>query len=136
MGDTTTSRDDAAPWVALGRLADAVQGLSDGVAAAGRARRRDNITFVVVAVVYFLLLGGLWTVTRQNREIARQNGEISRQIADCTAAGGACYEAGQRRAAAVVAELVRAHVAVAQCYRASKTDAELEKCVIKKVAGG
>lgn len=107
-----------------------------------RARVRMN---AVLMVVVLLAIGGLATIVVQfemdrrqrssiNSELIRQNARTSELIADCTTEGGDCYRKGQARSATAVQGAIRGYLAVAQCQRVTDTDAELERCVARKLA--
>lgn len=116
---------------ALERVADVSRGVRGDVAEANRVRRRDNTVTLVLAAVIVLLLAGALTLTVQNAKIARQNREISRQVADCTTAGGRCYQEGQRRTGEAVADIARMQVLVEVCGSQPGVDtvAEVQRCV-------
>src|SRR5688572_21415762 len=102
-------------------------------------RKRDRVTHAVGVVVCLLLLVVL-AVAWQNQRIGRQNAEISNQIADCTTAGGVCYEQGRERTGAAINELVRANMAVHECVDEFRvrgvavTHDALNRCVARKLA--
>lgn len=105
-----------------------------------RVRTRYALLMCVAVAV---MVGGLLTIVVQNRlrsnengEILRRNTEISEQIADCTTAGGDCYERGQARTGGAIAELVRAQIIVEACGRVPGNDtaAEIQACVAEQMA--
>ncbi len=110
-----------------------------------RAMWRIRTRYALLMIVATLLMvGGLLTIViqfeveRRERSAAnaanvRKITEISERIADCTTEGGVCYRDGQARTAGVLAEVVRAQVAVEWCGRDPDVDsrAELEACVTK-----
>lgn len=103
-------------------------------AARDAARRRESmIMFAAIALLTAFVVAVL-VVAWQNQSIGRQNNEISEQIADCTNAGGGCYEEGRRRTGEAVSNIVRGNVYVHECLKVTDTDAELEKCVAAKLA--
>jgi hypothetical protein len=140
---TPTGKGDGQALVTemLAPLVSEARDLRAVVAADGAARRKENqrllALFLALAAMVLLLL----VVVVQNRqrssensEILRKSAENSAQIKDCTTVGGKCYQEGARRTGAVLEELRRTNVYIAQCSRVTKTDAELEKCVDAKLA--
>ncbi len=115
-----------------------------------RAMWRIRTRYALLMVVAILLMvGGLLTIVvqfeteRRDRSAAnaanvRKVTEISERIADCTTEGGTCYKQGQARTAGVLAEVVRAQIAVEWCGRDPQVGsrAELEACVAKAMAAG
>ncbi len=109
-----------------------------------RVRSRYALLMIVAIGA---MVGGLLTLViqfeaeRRDRSAAnaanvRNIAEISERIADCTTEGGTCYREGQARTAGVLAEVVRAQVAVEWCGRSSDVDtrAELQACVAREMA--
>jgi type II secretory pathway pseudopilin PulG len=101
-----------------------------------RRQRRTNQLTVAGIVVVLLMLGVLLIILVQNqqratvsRALLRDNVSTSAQIADCTTAGGKCYEQGQRRSAEAVQQLINADVVIARCARSTDTDTQLQRCV-------
>lgn len=104
-------------------------------------RRKENRRVLTVGAALLVMVLLLLLIVVQNRQRSEQSRQIlrnsvatSQQIADCTTPGRPCYEANQRRTAAVVGQLVRSNLYIAQCERISETDAELETCVQKRLA--
>ncbi len=134
---------------ALRALADSVDGLRQGVvddaeqrrqeAAEAQRRQRRTMRVVLFAVLAaVLLLGGLLTVTIQNKGISKQNGDIAKQIADCTTnERGECYRTSQRRTGQALGSIRQDNVWIAiyvqQCSKVAQTDDELEDCVLRKL---
>jgi hypothetical protein len=107
-------------------------------------RQRIRLGLVLVAVAV-LLLGGLLSLTvrfeqdRKGRSAAniaelREIQAVNERIADCTTAGGACYERGASRTGDAIAQLARLQIAINLCGRESGNDtmAEMERCVAAK----
>ncbi len=118
------------------------------VEAAERGRRRRAERWVTgLLVVALLMLGGLVTLVlqfehdRRDRSAAsaenlRRIEAINERIADCTTAGGDCYEQGQARTGAILVEVTRIQILVDLCGRVADNDtlAEMEKCVATQAA--
>lgn len=107
---------------------------------AAKASRRVNQVNTVVVALLLLFVALILTVTWQNNQLGRQVKQGNERIADCTTAGGACYEQSAARTGAAVADIVRASVYVAECSRLYPNesgpdyDAKLERCVAAKLA--
>ncbi len=108
-----------------------------------KIRIRLVLGAVAVAVV---MIGGLLSLTvrfeqeRKGRSAAniaelQEIQAVNSRIADCTTAGGECYERGQERTGAVLAEVTRIQILVDLCGREPGNDtlAEMERCVAAKV---
>ncbi len=137
--------------------ADGIQALNDLVAESRamregiavdrqlwRVRIRAGLVLVAIAV---LLIGGQLSLTirfeqeRKERSAAnienlRRIEAINERIADCTTAGGDCYEQGQKRTGAVLVEVTRIQILVDLCGRVADNDtlAEMERCVATQAA--
>jgi hypothetical protein len=104
-------------------------------------RRRQNrwalaiiaVMAVVLAMVLVILLQNRQK-SNQSRQILRNNAVLSEQIADCTTAGGKCYEEGRKQSATAVQQLIRSNLVIAVCARDTTTDAGLMRCVDAKMA--
>lgn len=129
----------------LDSLGDAAAALTAEVREDRADRRRQDRRMMALLAVAVLLLGGLLTLVvqfdadRRERsaafaEILRQNARTSELIADCTTEGGDCYAKGQARGQDAVRGAIRGYIAVAQCQRVTDTDAELERCVMRRLA--
>lgn len=100
---------------------------------AERARRRASQVnlagLALVAALVGLLLVVAWSAVRTNA-----------RIADCTTAGGACYEEGGRRTGTAIADIIRAQMFVSECARqwpgevGPTYDVKLERCVAERLA--
>jgi len=108
-----------------------------------RAVQQRKATRIALAamMVALLLLGIQLAILIQNRERAnesraliRDNYSASQQIADCTTAGGKCYQESSKRSAAAVQQLLLGQKAIALCSQASDTTAELDECIDKALA--
>ncbi len=137
--------------------ADGVRALQDLIAESQSLRRQldaDRSLWKVrtryallMIVAILLMVGGLLTIViqfeaeRRDRSAAnaanvRKITEISERIADCTTEGGGCYREGPARTAGVLAEVVRAQIAVEWCGRSPGVDSrrDLEVCVAREMA--
>lgn len=101
-----------------------------------RKENRINLALIgMLAIFVLMVLGVAW----QNNQIASSTADTNRRIADCTTAGGQCYEDGQRRTAVIVGDITRASVYVIECTRlrpgesGPAYDAFLEQCVAEKL---
>lgn len=148
MSDPRTTAGSAGPTAAEAALKDLL-GTFQAEAAATRTaidvhemnRRRQNrwaLAIISVMAVILLMVLGILLQNRQksdqSRQILRNNAVVSQQIADCTTAGGKCYEQGRKQSAAAIQQLIQSNVIVAACARSTSTDAELNRCVEAKVA--
>lgn len=111
------------------------------VQADGAQRRRESRQMMAIVVVALLMVAGLGVLILQDRQrraqnaqILRQNAETSRQIADCTTAGGKCYEQSQRRSAAIVGNMVESNLLIARCAKSTSTAEALDACVAAGLA--
>lgn len=91
------------------------------------------MTTVLVALVLVLLVQNRQT-SAKTRAVIRTNAEVSAQIADCTRAGGACYEKQQAQLRQSIELLVASNKAIAQCARSTDNDAAFDACVDAKLA--
>lgn len=98
-------------------------------------RKATRLIAAAIVVAIVVLAGLAFLVVQdtqrraQSRDLVRQNAETSQRIADCTTAGGQCYEDGARRSGAAIAELIRAQAAVGRCTVSEDTVAEYDLCV-------
>jgi hypothetical protein len=111
--------------------------------AAERARRRRAERWMMgLLVALSLVIVGLSMLvirfeadrrdrSAANAEILRRNAQLSEQIADCTTAGGECYERGAQRTGQAVAELARVQILIEVCGHDPDNDtvAEMNRCV-------
>jgi hypothetical protein len=132
---------------ALGALADSLAALVEqsaalhtDVGAAEKARTKANRINTGVLAVLAAFTALLLVVAFQNNRIAGQAQQTNRQVADCTTAGGTCYEQGTKRTAAAIADLVLASVYVAECSRLHPGesgpvfDTAVEECVAARLS--
>ncbi|MDP9145672.1 MAG: hypothetical protein M3N43_13450 [Actinomycetota bacterium] len=123
----------------LRQLLGEAQALRADVQSAERARRRTAKVAAVVAGVLAVVVGLLAFVVLQNNRSLAQSRATQDTLVDCTTPAGQCYKAGQKRTAAVVADLIKASTYVAQCARLRPDesgpafDAYLEACVAQKL---
>lgn len=149
MSDPRTTAGTAGTTTPEAALKDLL-GTFQAEAAATRAaidvhennRRRQNqwaLAIISVMAVIMLMVLGILLQNRQksdqSRQILRNNAVVSQQIADCTTAGGECYEQGRKQSAAAIQQLIQSNVIVAACARKTSTDAELTRCVEVGIAG-
>ncbi len=129
----TVSPGVAALQASLGAVADATSALREDVRKAQQEHlRKTRISFVLIAVLGVLLVGVLvvgWQLKQTNDHIA-----------DCTTAGGQCYEESRRRTGGAVSAVTRISVYVSQCGRlwpgesGPAYDKKLEQCVAERLA--
>lgn len=129
----TVSPAVAALQTSLAAVADATNGLREDVRNAEKARTRTTrISFVLIAVLAVLL--GLVLV------VSWQLKETNDHIADCTTAGGQCYEESRRRTGGAISAVTQISVFVSQCARqwpnevGPEYDRKLEQCVAERLA--
>lgn len=121
---------------ALTELLRAIHALTEGlradVAKAERARRRANSlnrALLVVAIIVGLSVG----------LIGWQTYRVNATIADCTTAGGRCYEESRSRTTGAVGSIAQISVFVSQCGRlwpgesGEEYDAKLATCVAERI---
>ena len=105
----------------LARLADTLSVLPEGIAslradvhAAEDARRRANRLNTFLLVVAVLLVAVVAVVGWQNNRLATAVRDTNAHIADCTTAGGDCYEEGRERGGEAITAVVRISILVSQ----------------------
>lgn len=123
----------AALQTSLAAVADATNGLREDVRMAQKeSARKTRISFVLIAVLGILLVLVL--------AVSFQLKKTNDHIADCTTAGGQCYEEGRQRTGGAIATLTRISVYVSQCGRlwpgesGPEYDRKLEQCVAERLA--
>jgi hypothetical protein len=106
------------------------------VVARSETQRKFTRMALAAVVVTIMLLGIQLTILLQNRRtsaetraVIRENASTSQQIADCTTAGGRCFEEGSKRSAERTQGQIRAQTEIAVCQRFSTTEDQLRKCV-------
>jgi hypothetical protein len=124
----------------LADVVDESRALRGDIHSAERARRRSNRINLGVLGVLITLVALLLAVTWQNNRLAHQVSETNTRIADCTTAGGKCYEDGRARTGAAISDIIRAQVFVAECARlwpgesGPAFDRKMEACVAERLA--
>jgi len=107
---TATGTLQAALSDVADRFADEARALRGDVHASEVSRRRaSRINIALLAVLAVLAALLLW--------VSVQNRQLNNRIADCTTAGGRCYEESGARTGKAISDLIRAQVYVAQCSR-------------------
>lgn len=127
------TEDEAALNSTLADLIAESRTLRTDVHAAEAARRlasHVNLALLgLVGVLVALLLVVTW-----------QGSQTNARIADCTTAGGKCYEDSRARTGAAIADLIRAETFVAECARlypgeaGPAFDRKMEACVANRLA--
>ena len=104
-----------------------------------RQKRRSVIITTLLGLVAILVFA-LLTIVVQNRarsnenaQILRQTAQTSQRIADCTTAGGTCYEQSNARASDFGQMIIRAMIYKDSCERAVSGDAAVQDCVMRKL---
>lgn len=123
----------------LGEILTESQALRTDVHAAEQARtkatRLNLMVLVALCVPILLLLALAW----QNNRLARELHDTNDRIADCTAAGGVCYEEGRKRTGTAIQDVISAEIFMAQCARLFPDEAgpaydrKLENCVAERL---
>lgn len=108
-----------------------------------RERRQRRLMGLIAAatVICLILVISVTVLLVQSRQrgndtraLLRTNAATSQQIADCTTAGGKCYEEGTKRSAALIQLLLQGQKQIALCRADSDTREELEKCIDEALA--
>ncbi len=106
----------------------------------GMERRRENRRIMAIALALLMLVTINVAILMQNRarsaetrEIIRNSAATSERIADCTTAGGECYERSQRSAQDFLGQILIMNQYVVQCAKVTNTDDELQACVTERV---
>lgn len=145
MADPSTN-PPAVPSVITDLRADLAAVLAESAAlrvdvhTAEAARTKANRINTGVLAVLAVFVGLVLVVAFQNTRIATQEQRVNEQIADCTTAGGTCYELSNVRTRAAISQIVLASVYVAECARlhpgesGPAFDAALEQCIAAKLA--
>lgn len=126
---------------ALAALVSEAAALRGDLHAAETARRRAsriNLTVLgLLAAFVLLLLGAGWQTYRLTHELSK----TQKQIADCSTAGGVCYEDTRARTSSAIQDIIRAEIFMAECARlypgevGPTYDRKLEACVAGRLAG-
>jgi len=107
------------------------------------AQRRFSIVLGAALALLTLFSVLLFVVVRQLYDTADRNRALNERIADCTTAGGTCYERSGERTGAAVQQLVRSQLYIIECSRelpiaenppGDAFDARFEKCVADRLA--
>jgi hypothetical protein len=103
-------------------------------------------TPITLAVVYMCLAGLVisliyaivqtYTLADAIREQQKTNVGTNERIVDCTTPGGKCYQQGQKRTGAAVADILKGATYAIACAdkRGVQTEAEIQACVLKRIA--
>lgn len=131
----------ASPADSLLALIEESRQLRADVRAKAETQRRTALVALAGVVVALLMLVAQLTILVQNRQrsnetraLIQDNSSTSQQIADCTTAGGKCYEEGTKRSAALIGGLLAAVEEIAVCNKASDTAAEARACSDRALA--
>lgn len=147
----TTLRDD------LGKLVDEAQALREDVQRAEKRAARDAedrrrativgvgalvlVTLALVLMAVFMVI--LFGAVRQIDSVATRNAALNERIADCSTAGGKCYEEGAKRTGQAIQQLIDSQLYIIECSRelpiaenppGPAFDAKFEKCVADRLA--
>ncbi len=130
----------------LGRLADTLALIPEGIAAlrsdvhaAEESRRKANRLNLFLLVVAVVLVAVAGVVGWQNNRLGNDVRNTNEHIADCTTAGGRCYEEGRARGNDAISAVVRISILVSQCGRlypgesGPEYDQKLENCVVDRL---
>jgi hypothetical protein len=124
-------------------LADLVaesQALRVDVHSAEAARRRTGRINLGVLGLLVLFSAALLAVGWQNNRLSHQVAATNATLADCTLAGGKCYEQSKARTGDAIAAILHAEVAAVECARlwpgesGPELDRKLEACVAERLA--
>ncbi len=131
--DPSTPRGSSALADLLAAVKAESEQLRADVHRAEEARRRANRINTVLLLVAVVLVAAAGLVGWQVKA-------TSDRVADCTTAGGTCYEEGRERTGAAIATLTRISIYVSQCGRlypgesGPEFDAKIERCVADRLA--
>lgn len=116
------------------------QALRSDIHGAEQARRRANQINLGVLLVLALFVSMVLVIGWQNNRVISQVRETNNRVADCTTAGGQCFEDGRRRTGGAIDAITRISIYVALCARlypgesGPAFDAKMEKCVADRLA--
>lgn len=122
-------------------LMDEAHKLREVVEADNEQRKRENRRLLAVGVALVLILGAQLALLVQSRtrsieygKILETTSEAQQRIADCTTAGGKCYQEGQQRTGQVMRDLAKFNAYAVECGRdLSRSDAQVEACTVAKI---
>ena len=123
----------------LDSILDEAQRLRSDVHGAEVARKRANLINSVVLIVLAGFVAMLFAVVVQANRTAAQAAQTNRQVADCTTAGGTCYEEGRRRTSQAISDILKVSIYMAECARlypgeaGPEYDRKLEACVYERL---
>lgn len=101
-------------------------------------QRRLIVTIGAALVVSLIMISAVVVLLVQSRQrgtdtraLIKANNATNQQILDCTTQGGACYEAGARRQAQIIKQLLEAQKQIALCRAKTDNDPviDLETCI-------
>ncbi len=139
-GSGSVSPAVAALRESLTAVVVATEALRSDVTAAETARRRTGRINLGLIGMLVGLVALLLAIGYQNNRLVRGQKRTNERIADCTTAGGTCYEQGRERSSGAIAAIVRISVYVTECGRlwpgesGPDFDRKLEKCVADRLA--
>jgi len=119
----------------LSALIEESKALRTDVHGAEAARKRANVINLGVLLLLASFVGLLLLLNWQNNQLAHQVNQTNKQIADCTTAGGKCYQQGSQRTGTAIGDIIRAELYMAECSRMYPGEAgpgydrKLEACV-------
>ena len=123
----------------LSALSAKAEGLRTDLKAAEKSRRAATRVNVALLGLVALFVGMLTAIGWQVNQGIEANRETSRRIADCTTAGGSCYEEGRKRGEAAIGALTKISIYVSQCGRlypgesGPEYDRKIELCVAERL---
>jgi hypothetical protein len=123
----------------LAALIDEAQALRTDVRSAEQARRRASQINLGVLILLIIFVGLLMAVTWQNNRLSHEVAKGNARIADCTTAGGKCYDDGKKRTGSAIGDIIRAEIFMAECARqwpgesGPTFDRKLEACVAQRL---
>lgn len=116
------------------------QALRNDVKVAEAGRKRASAIATALLALLVVLVGMGIVITAQNNQTVHKVNEVAQQMADCTTAGGHCYQQGNERYSQAIADVIRAELFMAECARlfpgevGPTYDAKLESCVYGRLA--
>jgi hypothetical protein len=124
----------------LGRVEVELPALRSDLFGAEQARKRANRINVGILAVLAIFVAMVLVIGWQNNKVLGQVQQTNNRVADCTTAGGRCYEDGRQRTGAAISTLTRISIYVSQCGRlfpgesGPQYDAKIEACVAERLA--
>lgn len=119
----------------LKELLDESERLRVDIKANEAQRRKENYVTMAVGTLMALFMLLILVVAFQNNQIAADAKATADRMADCTTAGGKCYEEGRTRTSGAIGDIIKASVYMAECSRLHPGEAgpafdrSLEACV-------